>query len=171
LGTSTGCRKKAKEVDNKNMDHKVPASEQLGFGPSDKECKLEQSLDGAIKGTPEYALYRLFQVWKKAVDNKWKGDEDDLFEEWKDLMVRGHVPSVKGELKRTLAKLVQESDITQYIAPKAEELTIIICRQQKIDGGKTVKFYVRKDSKDTNPPVKITQDDDNKWVLNRGFRL
>ena len=167
----SACNKrKAPEIDNKNMEHKLPASEKLGF-KSEKRCELNEIVKDPEKGTPEQALLSLFEVWKKAADANWKGDEDAIFEEWRMLFNRGEQTNKTGTLKVALANTVQKAKLEHFVSEK--EFAIIVCKKQKTGSDdSSYRFYVRNDKpKSSNKPITVLRDDGGKWKINDGSVL
>ncbi len=94
---------------------------------------------------------------------------DAIFEEWRQLFVRGMQENKTGLLKGILSRLLSKRKIEHYVS--SETGGIVICKAQETDKDKSWRFYVRNDQpKTSNKPVKVMRDG-AAWKLDDGFLL
>lgn len=169
--SACSCSRKNKTNIDRNMVYEMSdTSSQRGQQfDYDKECKLNEILDAPKKDTPEHTLHQLFVHWKKAVDTGWKGSRDDLADSWRELFITGD--NYLREINNSLINLTRKKKkIDQYLISGKKGVAVKLCQRRFSD--EKVKFFIWKNSKDSNPPVDVVKDpEDGTWKLSLSFRL
>lgn len=168
-GACSNKRENGSKID-KRMDYGMAdtQSDRSQTFDYDKECAMKKRVRAPAKGSPEFVVKQLFTHWKEGMASGWRGEKNGLFASWTGLFPKG---TNSMSLRDTLSTLMKPKKMALYMTGKdAKRVVFTLCEKRM--GDNEARLVIWKNSKKTNPPIRLIRDDaESPWKLEPGFRL